>query len=352
MLFIRETNEYITHWEGEKLTKEQAKNISGINNIFWLGEFEDILKEVLSQADFVYINTNEHYRQNVQTQTREDRFINRLKNINGLKFKKSNPILQKQRSVKDQIEIELIKNACEITKKGFERVLTFIKPGVWEYEIEAEFSHEFLRNRSRRFAYTPIIASGRNSNFLHYVYNNKQCLDGEIVLMDVAAEYANYSSDMTRTVPVNGRFSERQKTIYNAVLNVKNAATKLLRPGILWHDYHIEVGKIMTSELLKIKLLDKSDIQNETKKTPAYKKYFSHGTSHHLGLDTHDYCDLKMPMEKNMVLTVEPGIYIKEEDFGIRLEDDVVINENGEPTNLMENIPIEIEHIEDLMNSK
>ena len=308
MLFLRETNEYITHWEGEKLTKEQAKNISGINNIFWLGEFEDILKEVLSQADFVYINTNEHYRQNVQTQTREDRFIKRLKNIGGLKFKKSNPILQKQRSVKDQIEIELIKNACEITKKGFERVLTFIKPGVWEYEIEAEFSHEFLRNRSRRFAYTPIIASGRNSNFLHYGYNNKQCLDGEIVLMDVAAEYANYSSDMTRTVPVNGRFSERQKTIYNAVLNVKNAATKLLRPGILWHDYHIEVGKIMTSELLKIKLLDKSDIQNETKKTPAYKKYFSHGTSHHLGLDTHDYCDLKMPMGKNMVLTVEPGI--------------------------------------------
>ena len=352
MLFLRETNEYITHWEGEKLTKEQAKNISGINNIFWLGEFEDILKEVLSQADFVYINTNEHYRQNVQTQTREDRFIKRLKNIGGFKFKKSNPILQKQRSVKDQIEIELIKNACEITKKGFERVLTFIKPGVWEYEIEAEFSHEFLRNRSRRFAYTPIIASGRNSNFLHYGYNNKQCLDGEIVLMDVAAEYANYSSDMTRTVPVNGRFSERQKTIYNAVLNVKNAATKLLRPGILWHDYHIEVGKIMTSELLKIKLLDKSDIQNETKKTPAYKKYFSHGTSHHLGLDTHDYCDLKMPMGKNMVLTVEPGIYIQEEDFGIRLEDDVVINENGEPTNLMENIPIEIEHIEDLMNSK
>ena len=334
----------------DKLTKEQAKNISGINNIFWLSEFEDILKEVLSQADFVYINTNEHYRQNVQTQTREDRFIKRLKNIGGLKFKKSNPILQKQRSVKDQIEIELIKNACEITKKGFERVLTFIKPGVWEYEIEAELSHEFLKNRSKRFAYSPIIASGRNSNFLHYVDNNRQCLDGEIVLMDVAAEYANYSSDMTRTIPVNGRFSERQKTIYNAVLNVKNEATKLLRPGILWHDYHIEVGKIMTSELLRIKLLDKADVQNETKKKPAYKKYFSHGTSHHLGLDTHDYCDLKVPFEKNMVLTVEPGIYIKEEDFGIRLEDDVVINSDGNPTNLMENIPILIDEIESIMS--
>ena len=352
MLFIRETNEHITHWEGEKLTKEQAKKISGINNIYWLGEFDEILSKILKVADHVYINTNEHYRQNVETQTREDRFIKKLKKIGGLNFKKSNPILQKQRSIKDNIEIQLIKTACEITKMGFERVLNFIKPGVWEYEIEAEFSHEFLKNRSRKFAYTPIIASGRNSNFLHYIYNNKQCLDGEIVLMDVAAEYANYSSDMTRTVPVNGKFSKRQKTIYNAVLNVKNEATKLLRPGILWHEYHVEVGKIMTSELLKIKLLDKSDVQRETKKTPAYKKYFSHGTSHHLGLDTHDYCDLKIPMEKNMVLTVEPGIYIKEEGFGIRLEDDVVINDNGGPTNLMSNIPIEIDHIEEIMNSK
>ena len=350
MLFIRETNDHITHWEGEKLTKNQARDISGINNVFWTNEFDDILKILVKEADFVYINTNEHYRQNVETQTREDRFIEKLKTIGGIKFKKSNPILQKQRSIKDDIEIELIKKACDITKKGFERVLKFVKPGVWEYEIEAELSHEFLKNRSKRFAYSPIIASGRNSNFLHYVDNNRQCLDGEIVLMDVAAEYANYSSDMTRTIPVNGRFSERQKTIYNAVLNVKNEATKLLRPGILWHDYHIEVGKIMTSELLRIKLLDKADVQNETKKKPAYKKYFSHGTSHHLGLDTHDYCDLKVPFEKNMVLTVEPGIYIKEEDFGIRLEDDVVINYEGNPTNLMADIPIEIEDIENLMN--
>ena len=350
MLFIRETNDHITHWEGEKLTKNQARGISGINNVFWTSEFDDILKILVKEADFVYINTNEHYRQNVETQTREDRFIEKLKTIGGIKFKKSNPILQKQRSIKDNIEIELIKKACDITKKGFERVLKFVKPGVWEYEIEAELSHEFLKNRSKRFAYSPIIASGRNSNFLHYVDNNRQCLNGEIVLMDVAAEYANYSSDMTRTIPVNGRFSERQRTIYNAVLNVKNEATKLLRPGILWHDYHIEVGKIMTSELLRIKLLDKADVQNETKKKPAYKKYFSHGTSHHLGLDTHDYCDLKVPFEKNMVLTVEPGIYIKEEDFGIRLEDDVVINSEGNPTNLMENIPILIDEIESIMN--
>ena len=350
ILFIRETNDHIIHWEGEKLTKKEATEVSGINTVHWLGEFDRFLDELIKNHDNIYINTNEHYRQNVETETREDRFIKKLKKIGGINFKKSNPILQKQRSIKDPIEIELIKKACEITKKGFERVLSFVKPGVWEYEIEAEFSHEFLRNKSKRFAYTPIIASGINSNYLHYIKNNKQCQSGEIILMDVGAEYANYSSDMTRTIPVNGKFTTRQKTIYQAVLNVKKSATELLRPGILWKDYHIEVGNIMTSELLKIGLLNKVDIQNQTKKKPAYKKYFSHGTSHHMGLDTHDYCDLDMPFEKNMVLTVEPGIYIMEEGFGIRLEDDVVINDNGSPTNLMANIPIEIEEIEELMN--
>ena len=350
MLFIRKTNDHIIHWEGEKLTKKEATAVSGINTVHWLGEFDKFLDEFIKNHDNIYINTNEHYRQNVETETREDRFIKKLKNIGGINFKKSNPILQKQRSIKDPIEIELIKKACEITKKGFERVLSFVKPGVWEYEIEAEFSHEFLRNKSKKFAYNPIIASGINSNYLHYIKNNKQCQSGEIILMDVGAEYANYSSDMTRIIPVNGKFSTRQKTIYQAVLNVKKSATELLRPGILWKDYHIEVGNIMTSELLKIGLLNKVDIQNQTKKKPAYKKYFSHGTSHHMGLDTHDYCDLDMPFEKNMVLTVEPGIYIMEEGFGIRLEDDVVINEDGSPTNLMANIPIEIEEIEELMN--
>ena len=350
ILFIRETNDQIIHWEGEKLTKKEATVISGINTVQWLGKFDRVLGELIKFHDNIYINTNEHYRQNVETETREDRFIKKLKKLGVKKFKKSNPILQKQRSIKDPIEIELIKKACEITKKGFERVLSFVKPGVWEYEIEAEFSHEFLRNKSKRFAYTPIIASGLNSNYLHYVKNNKQCKSGEIILMDVGAEYANYSSDMTRTIPVNGKFTTRQKTIYQAVLNVKKSATELLRPGILWKDYHIEVGNIMTSELLKIGILNKVDIQNQTKKKPAYKKYFSHGTSHHMGLDTHDYCNLDMPFEKNMVLTVEPGIYIMEEGFGIRLEDDVVINENGSPTNLMANIPIEIEEIEELMN--
>jgi Xaa-Pro aminopeptidase len=221
MLFIRETNDHIIHWEGEKLTKKEATEVSGINTVHWLGEFDKFLDELIKNHDNIYINTNEHYRQNVETETREDRFIKKLKKIGGINFKKSNPILQKQRSIKDPIEIELIKKACEITKKGFERVLSFVKPGVWEYEIEAEFSHEFLRNKSKRFAYTPIIASGINSNYLHYIKNNKQCQSGEIILMDVGAEYANYSSDMTRTIPVNGRFTTRQKTIYQAVLNVK-----------------------------------------------------------------------------------------------------------------------------------
>ena len=353
VLFIRETNDYVTHWEGEKLTKEKAREISGIKNIYWTSDFEKVFEFISKTCVNAYINTNEHYRQNVETQTREDRFIIWLKKTYPkITLLKSNPILQKQRSVKDETEIDLIRIACDITAKGFDRVLKFIKPNIWEFEIEAEFSHEFLKNRSKRFAYSPIIASGPNSNYLHYIDNNRKCKSGEIILMDVGAEYANYSSDMTRTVPVSGKFSNRQKQIYSAVLNVKKEATKLLRPGIILRDYHIEVGKLMTSELLRIKLLDKNDIKNQSKENPAYKRYFSHGTSHHMGLDTHDYCNLEMPIQKNMILTVEPGIYIKEEGFGIRLEDDVLIRENSHPENLMEKIPIEIEDIEDRMNLK
>ena len=264
---------------------------------------------------------------------------------------RSNPVLQQLRSVKENIELELIQTACNITNKGFKRVLNFVKDGVWEYEIEAEFIHEFLKNRSKKFAYSPIIASGNNANILHYTQNNKQCKNGELILMDVGAEYANYSSDMTRTIPVSGRYNKRQKDIYNAVLRVKKEATKMLIPGTDWKEYHFEVGKLMTSELLGLGILDKADIQNETKDKPAYKKYFMHGTSHHLGLDTHDYGLLENPMQENMVFTVEPGIYLPDEGFGIRLEDDIVIQAKGEPLNLMNNIPIEIEEIEELMNN-
>ncbi len=351
ILFLRETNEHIAIWEGEKLTKEKAYETSGIKTVYWLQDMEKVMFELMTQCDTVYINTNEHYRAKVETETREDRYTKWLKNkYPAHSVAKSNPILQRLRSVKDPIELDLMQQACAITEKGFKRVLNFVKPGVTEYEIEAEYIHEFLKNRSKGFAYTPIIASGNNANVLHYIENNQVCQKGDLILMDVGAEYANYSSDMTRTIPISGRFSDRQKAVYQAVLNVKNEATKLLVPGTDWAAYHVEVGKLMTSELLGLNLLDKADIQNEDKDWPAYKKYFMHGTSHHIGLDTHDYGILTEPMQANMVFTVEPGIYIPDEGFGIRLEDDVVIQEQGDPVNLMQNIPIEVDEIEDYMN--
>jgi Xaa-Pro aminopeptidase len=351
ILFLKETNEHIAIWEGEKLTKEKAFQTSGIKTVYWLQDLEKVFHELMTQCETVYINTNEHYRYSLDTETREDRFTKWLKNkYPAHSVAKSNPILQRLRSVKDQIEIDLIQQACNITEKGFRRILNFVKPQVWEYEIEAEFIHEFLKNRSKKFAYTPIIASGNNANVLHYIENDKQCKAGDLLLLDVAAEYANYSSDMTRTIPVSGKFSTRQKDVYNAVNRVKNETTKMLTPGTLWADYHIEVGKIMTSELLGLGLLDKADVQNENPEWPAYKKYFMHGTSHHMGLDTHDYGILTEPMQAHMVFTVEPAIYIPAEGFGIRLEDNVVIQAKGEPFNLMKNIPIEVEEIESLMN--
>ncbi|MDO7137315.1 aminopeptidase P family protein [Algibacter lectus] len=352
ILFLKETNEHIAIWEGEKLTKEKAFETSGIKTVYWLQDMEKIMFEIMTQCDTVYINTNEHYRANVETETREDRFSKWLKDkYPAHSVAKSNPILQRLRSVKDPIELDLIQQACDITEKGFRRILNFVKPGVWEFEIEAEFMHEFLRNRSKKFAYTPIVASGNNANVLHYVENNQQCKAGDLILLDVGAEYANYSSDMTRTIPVSGRFTDRQKAVYNAVLNVKNEATNMLIPGTDWAAYHAEVGKIMTGELLNLGLLDKADVQNEDPEWPAYKKYFMHGTSHHMGLDTHDYGILTEPMQENMVFTVEPAIYIPKEGFGIRLEDDVVIQKTGSPFNLMRNIPLEADEIEDLMNS-
>ncbi|NQX76421.1 aminopeptidase P family protein [Gilvibacter sp.] len=352
VLFLRETNAHIAVWEGEKLTKEKAFETSGVKTVYWLQDFDKIFFELMTQAEMIYFNTNEHYRQAVETQTREDRFIAKTKaQFPAHSWAKANPILQRLRSVKHQIELDLMQTACSITEKGFRRVLDFVKPGVWEYEIEAEYMHEFLRNRSKGFAYTPIIASGNNANVLHYIENNQQCKDGDLILMDVGAEYANYSSDMTRTIPVNGCFTDRQKAVYNAVNRVKDEATAMLVPGTLWKEYHVEVGKLMTSELLGLGLIDKADVQNEDPNWPAYKKYFMHGTSHHIGLDTHDYGILWEPMTANMVFTVEPGIYIPEEGFGVRLEDDVVVQESGAPQNLMGNIPIEVEEIEELMNS-
>jgi Xaa-Pro aminopeptidase len=351
ILFIRKTDEHIAIWEGAKLTKAQAIDISGIQTIYWLEDFEAVFQKLSTQCDTFYFNTNEHYRQAVETETREDRFIKWCtRQYPAHSNAKSNPILQKLRSIKADEEIKQLQIACDITEKGIRRLLPFLKPGVWEYELEAELIHEFIKNQSKGFAYEPIIASGINANILHYTQNNQQCKAGELVLLDVAAEYGNYSADLTRTVPVSGFFTKRQREVYNSVLRVKNEATKLLIPGMIWKDFHLEVGKLMTSELLGLRLLDKIDVQNENPENPSYKKYFMHGTCHHLGLNTHDYGLLHLPMEANMVFTVEPGIYIPQEGFGIRLEDDVVIQRSGAPTNLMSNIPIEVEDIEDLMN--
>ena len=348
MVFVRETNAHIAVWEGHKLTKSEAAAVTGIDHVQWTTDFEASFLELAKQAENIYINTNEHYRAKVETQTREDRFIEWCKQQFPKKnYEKSNFILQGLRGVKDPEEIAHIQQACDITEKGFRRILGFVKPGVWEFEIEAEFSHEFLSNRSKGFAYTPIIASGANSNVLHYIENSQQCKAGELILMDVGAEYGNYASDMTRTITVSGRFTPRQRAVYEAVLKVKDEATKLLIPGVLWKDYHVEVGKLMSSALVDLGLLAKKEISDNAE---AYKKYFMHGTSHHLGLDTHDYGLLDEPMETNMVFTVEPGIYIPDEGFGIRLEDDVVVQATGTPVNLMTNIPIDPDEIEALMN--
>ncbi|RCL72635.1 MAG: aminopeptidase P family protein [Flavobacteriales bacterium] len=347
IVFVRETNAHIAVWEGHKLNKEEATKVSGIKTVLWTNEFENAFLDLAKNAENIYINTNEHYRAKVETQTREDRFIARSKELfPNHTFQKSNLILQALRGVKDPEEIAHIQQACNITEKGFRRILRYVKPGVWEHEIEAEFAHEFLRNRSKGFAYTPIIASGANSNVLHYIENCRECKEGDMLLLDVGAEYGNYSSDMTRTIPVSGRFSTRQRAVYDAVLNVKNEATKLLVPGTLWKEYHKEVGKLMSSTLVDLKLLTKNEVSENAE---AYKKYFMHGTSHHLGLDTHDYGLLNKPMQANMVFTVEPGIYIPDEGFGIRLEDDVVVQEKRAPVNLMCNIPIDADEIEALM---
>jgi len=350
ILFLKETNEHIAVWEGEKLTKKMALKTSGIKTVYWLQEMDKVLFELMTQAENVYINTNEHYRANVDTETREARFIKELqKKYPAHTYFRSQPILQRLRSIKEPEEIALIQNACNITEKGFRRILDYVKPNVWEYEIEAAYIHEFIRNRADGFAYTPIIGSGYSACVLHYIENNQECKEGEVILMDVGASYANYASDMTRCIPVSGKFTDRQKDVYNAVLRVKDAAAKMLKPGVVWAEYHVEVGKLMTKELIGLGLITKEDVKNEDPKWPAYKKYFMHGTSHHMGLDTHDYGILTEPMKAGMVFTVEPGIYIPDEKLGIRIEDDYVIQEKGDPINLMANIPIEVEEIEALM---
>ena len=353
VLFLNETSELIAIWEGEKLDKKNAFEVSGIKTVYWLQDFPTIFKQMMAEANGVYLNTNEHLRANNEVQTREDRFIKKVKqDYPGHRTYKSAPIMHKIRSIKHPIEIELMQKACDITKAGVNRLLKFIKPGVWEHHIEAELVHEFLMNSSKGFAYTPIVASGKNACVLHYIENNQKCLAGDVILLDVGAEYANYASDLTRCIPVSGRFSERQKDVYNAVLHVKKEAEKLLVPGIMMADYHKQVGHLMEEQLVNLSLITLDDIKNQNPDWPAYKKYFMHGTSHFIGLDTHDVGLWNAPIESGMVFTCEPGIYIPEEGLGIRLEDDLVVQKSGAPFNLMADIPLEVDEIEDAMNSK
>jgi Xaa-Pro aminopeptidase len=351
VLFLKETSDEIAIWEGAKLNKEEAFQVSGIKTVYWLSQYDRVMRGLLSEAKVIFLNSNEHTRAHIETETREVRLNRKFREEFPLyQYERSAPLLHRLRSVKDSEEIAQMQRACDITKAGLERVLSFVKPGVMEYEIEAEFAHEFLRRGSRGFAYTPIIASGFSACVLHYIDNDKPCKDGDVILMDVGAEYGNYASDMTRCIPVSGRFTARQKQVYNAVLSVMRDATKLLRPGVVLHEYHKQVGELMTKQLLDLGLITRHDVENQNPDWPAYKKYFMHGTSHFLGLDVHDVGLWQEPIREGNVFTVEPGIYIREENLGIRLENNIVVLANGFE-DLMKDIPVEADHIEELMNA-
>jgi Xaa-Pro aminopeptidase len=353
VLFLRETSELIATWEGHKLTKEEARALTGIETILWTTEFNKMFNTmmVMGNVEHVYLNTNDHYRADITVESREMRFVKWCMEKYPLhNYQRLAPVLHRLRSVKSSYEIELLQQACNITEKAFRRVLSFVRPGVMEYEIEAEYAHEFLRHGSRGFAYEPIIASGADSCVLHYIENSKICKEGDVLLLDVGAEYANYNADLTRTIPVNGRFTVRQKEVYNAVLRIKREAMKLLRPGIRYFDYHKEVQKITESELVGLKLIDKIDLKHQSSDRPLFMKYFMHGTGHQLGLDVHDVGNMYHEMREGQVWTVEPGIYIREEGLGVRIENNVVIQKDS-LLDLMKNIPVEAEEIEELMNS-
>ncbi len=350
ILFIKETNEQIATWEGQKHSKETAQDISGIKTVHWTSELDGILRPLIIQSENIYLNTNEHLRAAVTVETRDTRFLESCRQAFPLHhYERLAPIMHDLRAVKSPLEIELIKAACEITGKAFRRLLGFIRPGVWEYEVEAEIVHEFMRNRSSGPAFETIVASGTDACTLHYVKNDKQCHQGDLVLIDFGAEYANYAADVTRTVPVNGKFSKRQKEVYNAVLKVQKAAIKMLKPGNALEAYQKKVVQLMEAELARLGVLKKADIKKQPADSPLYKKFFPHGASHHLGLDVHDYGDKYRKFEPGMVFTCEPGIYIRDESIGVRIENDILITPKG-PVDLTETIPREVDEIEDLMN--
>ena len=351
VLFLRQTNENIAVWEGHKYTKEEATATSGITADYWIDDFDNILHSIIHYADNIYLNTNENDRYSHSVAYKDLRFIKQMQENYPLhNYIRVAPIMRELRAIKSPVEVELTQKACAITRDAFIRVLKFVKPGVAEYEIEAEIIHEFIRQRATGHAYNPIIASGHNANILHYNDNNQVCNDGDVILFDFGAEYANYNADLSRSIPVNGRFTQRQRDVYNAVLRVMNESKKMLLAGTIWNEYHEEVGKIMTNELIGLGLLSKHDVEKQNPAMPAYKKYFMHGTSHHLGIDVHDFASRYQPFAVGNILTCEPGIYIPAEGLGIRLENDILITQGGN-IDLMADIPIEADEIESIMNS-
>ena len=352
ILFVRRTDEHIRTWEGNKLTKEDAVEVSGVADVSWSDAFQAILPSLMYQADHVYLNTNENDRSGDTTESAEYKFAAKLKHRFPLHhYHRSAPIMAALRTVKSEYEVAQLRKAVEITEKGFRRLLNFVKPGVWEYEVEAELIHEYIRNRGTGHAYDPIVASGENACILHYVANDQQCKKGDLLLLDCAAEYANYNADLTRTIPVSGRYTPRQKKVYNTVLKVMREARSMMKEGIVLADLNKEVGKIMEAELITLRLLSAAAVRKQDAKNPLYKKYFPHGTAHFLGIDVHDIGNRYAKLKAGAVLTCEPGIYIREEKFGIRIENNILITK-GKPTDLMATIPIEADEIEELMNIK
>lgn len=349
MLFLRQTSEEIAIWEGHKFTKDEARQLSGIQQVYWTTDFDRLQKWVMAEAEHIYLNSNEHARRGNPVETREMKLQKWLKAEYPMhRYERLAPIMHQIRSVKEPEEVEAIRTACGITRECFNAIINMVKPGVMEYEIEAVLWYELKKRRSRGPAYEPILASGANSCVLHYIDNSAACKDGDILLMDIGAEYANYASDLTRTIPVNGRYTQRQKDVYNAVLRVMKQSKALLQPGVFLDDYHKQVGSLMEEELLGLGLITQDDIRKQDPAWPAYKKYFMHGTSHFLGLDVHDVGLWHLPIREGMVFTCEPGIYILEEGIGVRIENDILVKAGGNE-DLMADIPIEVEEIEGLM---
>lgn len=352
VLVLLRPNEALEKWEGHKLRKEEATAISGIENVQWVDSIDAMLKVMMHHADNVYLNSNENDRLDPSVMRTDLHFVTDfMKQYPLHNYERAARIMKDLRGIKTKDEIDVVKQAVDITHKAFRRVMGFVEPGVMEYEIEAEITHEFLRNRATRHAYDCIIASGDRARVLHYVENSRECKDGDLLLMDFGAEYGNYASDLTRTIPVNGKFSKRQKEVYNAVLHLHNYAKKILKPGISIVDYTEKVGKETEKQCVKLGLLTKTDIKNQDPANPAYRKYLYHGISHHMGIDVHDLGTRTAPVQAGMLFTVEPGLYIEEEQIGIRIENDIWITKTGH-IDLFKDIPITVEEIEACMKKK